>query len=89
MKDINANEVPFDNGDKIIIEVTIKDSDKAFEFLAKSILGQLNNSHLGFDIESFTFSKDRYIENTPFELRKEINKKLNKTIEEINEMIGV
>lgn len=89
MKDINAGEVPFNNGDKIIIEVQITDSDKAFEFLGKSILGQLDNSHLGFDIELFTFSKDRYVNNTPHELRNEINKKLSNTMQEINDLIGI
>ena len=90
MEDVNVNEKPYKKGDKIVLEITITDEDKSFDFIAKSILGKNNSKEeLGFIVDKVSFWKDRYIDNISLELRQEIVDKLQKSINEIRELTGI
>lgn len=89
MEDINIGAKPYKKGDKLILEITVIDEDKSFDFLGKSIMGKLDTQDLGFKIEMVSFWKDRYINNIPAELRKEIIETLQKSIDQIKDLTGV
>lgn len=87
MIDENINSKPYKVGDKLIIEVTITDEELSFDFLAKAIMNKISTNDLGFNIDSVCFWKDRYIDNIPLELRKEIISKLEQSINEIGNIL--
>lgn len=89
MEDLNINEKPYKKGDKIIIEVEITDVDKSFDFLGKAVIGKLDTSEFGFDVQKIIFSKDKYVEFLSSELRTEITNNLQKSINNINEVLEV
>lgn len=91
MIDENINEKPYKKGDKLILEITITDEDKAYDFFCKSILNKPDapDKKLGFELDLVSFWKDRYINNIPEELRRKIIETLEKSIDEIRELTNI
>lgn len=89
MEDINIGAKPYKKGDRLIVEIIVTDEDKSFEFLGKSVMGKLDTQELGFEVDKISFWKDRYINNIPFDLRKEIIDTLQRSIDEIKTLTGV
>lgn len=79
---------PYKKGDRLILEVIVTDEDKSFDFLGKAILNKINTDNLGFNVDSVSFWKDRYIDSISLELRTEIITKLQKSIDEIGELLN-
>lgn len=91
MIDENIDKMPYKKGDKLILEITVIDEDKVYDFLCKSILCKPNapDKELGFSLDLVSFWKDRYINNTSEELKKEIINTLQKSIDDIKNLTGV
>lgn len=91
MIDENVNEKPYKKGDKLILEITITDEDKAYDFLCKSILRKPDapDKDLGFELDLVSFWKDRYVNNIPEQLRREIIDTLQKSIDDIIKLTGI
>jgi hypothetical protein len=83
VEDMNVGCKPYKKGDKLIIEVTVTDEDKSFDYLGKCLTGRMDTSDMGLNIVLVSFWKDRYKDNIPLELRSEILNKFNKTFDEI------
>lgn len=89
MIDENIQAKPYKKGDRIIIEAIITDEETSFDFLGKALFNRINTSDMGFDIDKVSFWKDRYIDNIPMELRNEIISKLQKSIDEIRDLVDI
>lgn len=89
MIDENINYKPYKNGERLIIEVVITDEDKSFDFLGGALFNRISTENMGFDIDKVCFWKDRYIDNIPVELRSEIIDKLQKSIDEIRNLVEI
>lgn len=87
MIDENIDCKPYKKGDRLILEVIVTDEDKSFDFLGKAILNKLSTDDLGFNIDSVSFWKDKYIDNIPLELRNKIVTKLQESVEEIEKIL--
>lgn len=91
MIDENINSKPYKKGDKLILEITVVDEDKVYDFLCKSILRKedAQDKELGFELDLVSFWKDRYINNIPEDLKKEIIETLQRSIDQIKQLTGV
>lgn len=89
MEDINIDKRPYSLGDKLLVTITVTDENKSFDFLGKAMYNKLDISDFGFTIDAVAFSKDKYVDHIPMELRTEIQSKLNKAFEEISDLIQI
>lgn len=89
MIDENVNCKPYKKGDRLIIEVVVTDEDKSFDFLGKALYKKLNTDNMGLSIDKVFFSKDKYIDNIPKELRSEIINKLQQSVDEVRDLLDI
>lgn len=89
MVDENINCKPYKKGDRLILEVIVTDEDKSFDFFGKAITNRISTDEFGFDIDKVCFWQERYMNNIPLELRKEIIDKLQNSLDEIKGLVGV
>ncbi|WP_252251285.1 hypothetical protein [Clostridium sp. VAP52] len=89
MIDEEIGAKPYKVGDKLILEVTVTDEDISFDFIGKAIFNRISTEDLGFNINMVSFWKDKYINNIPLQLRKEIRDNLQKTMDEISDLIDI
>lgn len=89
MEDLNIDKKPYKKGDKLIIEIEITDVEKSFEFLCKSIMRRKDMSEFGFEVDKLILSENKYVESLSVELRTEIANKLQRSMDEIREMLQI
>lgn len=89
MEDLNIGAKPYKVGDKLIIEVTVTDEDKSFDFLGKAITNKINTSDLGFEVDLVSFCKEKFVDNIPLQLRSEIADKLQGAINDIRDLLKI
>lgn len=89
MIDENINSRPYKVGDKLILEIEVTDENKSFDFLGKALFNKLDTSEFGFKVDTVCFWKDRYIDNIPSNLRADIIKSLQKSLNEITNILGI
>ena len=89
MIDENIQAKPYKKGDRIIIEAIITDEEISFDFLGKALFNRIDTTDMGFNIDKVSFWKDRYIDNIPMGLRNEIISKLQKSIDEIRDLVDI
>ncbi|MGN2339405.1 hypothetical protein ACTFIN_14975 [Clostridium cagae] len=89
MIDENIGAKPYNIGDKVILEVTITDEDKSFDFFGKATMNKISTESLGFNVDCVSFWKDKYIDNISIQLRTEIKDKLQNAMNEISDLIDI
>lgn len=87
MMDKNVGAKPYKIGDKLILEITVTDENKSFDWLGKTILNKIDINKLGFTVDSVSFRKDKYINNIPIQLRQDIQNELNKAFSNISDLL--
>lgn len=75
--------MPIKTGEKTMVEVEITDEDKAFDFFGRSLTGRADMSEYGFEVNSLSFSKDKYLDSIEDKLREELLGIVGKTTTEL------
>ena len=82
-----TTQAPFKDGDKVIVELTITDTDKAYFFLIGSLLNKVDTSEQGISIQLVSAWEDLYKKGMSNKLKQDVTELLEKQKQEVEDLI--
>lgn len=87
MIDKNIGSIPYETGDKIIIEAIVTDPELSFNYIGKALMNNISTADIGLQFENLIFSENRYKECISDKLRAEIKDAIGKAITKIDKLL--